>query len=197
MALVGEEKWIRNTDGNHHCARSSSWREVPFALKVRCTVCRYILTDITLHPGISAGSSILRETVSGLHPQNVLGFPLKIESNAPLSFFPFLKLSLSLSLSLSHVESMMSTMSIFQTVCQCGGLLTASRCETQFSFSIQLLTKTPARWYKVAHARRRRCLARPCSGTKIVNVTSDTGGYSVTRLPHHPSRRQSDQEKAA
>ena len=42
-------------------------------------------------------------------------------------------------------------------------------------FSIHLLTKNPARWYKVAHARRRRCLARPYAGTKRVNVTSDTG----------------------
>ena len=49
--------------------------------------------------------------------------------------------------------------------------------ETQFSFSIQLLTKNPARRYKVAHAWRRRCLARPYAGTKIVNVTSDTGAY--------------------
>ena len=49
--------------------------------------------------------------------------------------------------------------------------------EPQFSFSIQLLTKNPARRYKVAHAWRRRCLARPYAGTKIVNVTSDTGEY--------------------
>ena len=60
---------------------------------------------------------------------------------------------------------------------KCGGLLTASHSETQFSFSIQLLTKNPARRYKVAHAWRRRCLARPYAGTKIDNVPSDTGAY--------------------
>ena len=53
----------------------------------------------------------------------------------------------------------------------------AAHCGPHHSFSIQLLTKNPARRYKVAHAWRRRCLARPYAGTKIVNVTSDTGAY--------------------
>ena len=53
----------------------------------------------------------------------------------------------------------------------------AAHCGPHHSFSIQLLTKNSARRYKVAHAWRRRCLARPYAGTKIVNVTSDTGAY--------------------
>ena len=61
-----------------------------------------------------------------------------------------------------------------QTPSLCG---TASRCETRVSFSIQLLTKNSARRFKVAHARRRRCWARPYAGTKIDNVPSDTGAY--------------------
>ena len=40
-----------------------------------------------------------------------------------------------------------------------------------------MLTKNPTRRFKVALARRRRCLASPYAGTKIDNVPKDTGAY--------------------